>query len=55
MKKNGIDTPIIAIGGIQEDDITDIANTSVYGIAVSSLITSSDNKKNIINQIHNAI
>ena len=55
MKKNNIEIPIIAIGGIQEDDIADIANTDIYGIALSSLITSSDNKKNIINQIHNAI
>lgn len=43
MKSQGINTPIIAIGGIQIADIKPIINTGVYGIAISSLVTASTN------------
>ena len=46
-------TPIIAIGGITLDDISDIMSTGVYGIAVSGEITQDYNRisqfKEIIN------
>lgn len=35
----GIQTPIIAIGGIEPDDIPAIMNTGLYGVAVSGAIT----------------
>jgi thiamine-phosphate pyrophosphorylase len=35
----GIQTPIIAIGGIELEDISAIARTGVYGVAVSGAIT----------------
>ncbi len=38
-----INTPIVAIGGIIADDFQNIQKTGVHGIAISSLITSSDN------------
>ncbi len=37
-KKKGITIPIIAIGGIQIEDVKLIAETGVYGIAVASAI-----------------
>lgn len=35
--------PLIAIGGIQEEDIEEIIKTGVYGVAVSSAITKTEN------------
>jgi thiamine-phosphate pyrophosphorylase len=40
-KKNGINIPIIAIGGITIEDVKLLMNTGVYGIAVSSAINKS--------------
>jgi len=37
-RSRGIDLPIVAIGGITEDDIPDIMRTGVGGIAISSTI-----------------
>ncbi len=39
VKKAGITTPIIAIGGIEAEDIEGILETGVYGIAVSAVLT----------------
>jgi len=39
VKRAGITTPIIAIGGIEADDIAAILETGVYGIAVSAVLT----------------
>jgi thiamine-phosphate pyrophosphorylase len=39
VKKAGITTPIIAIGGIEAEDIEAILETGVYGIAVSAVLT----------------
>jgi len=39
MQESGTDIPIIAIGGIELADITDIIQTGVYGVAVSGSIT----------------
>ncbi|MBW3518592.1 thiamine phosphate synthase [Flavobacterium sp. NKUCC04_CG] len=40
-----LSTPIIAIGGIQLDDIEELLRFGVYGIAYSSLINNSNDKK----------
>jgi len=40
--------PVYAIGGIQHGDIDDILKTGVYGVAISGLITLSNNKKETI-------
>jgi thiamine-phosphate pyrophosphorylase len=42
-KKNGINIPIIAIGGIKLEDIKPIVETGVYGIAVASAISAAPN------------
>lgn len=43
-RKNNINIPIIAIGGITVDDVKLLLNTGVYGIAVSSAINLSQNR-----------
>ncbi|TYB78016.1 thiamine phosphate synthase [Bizionia gelidisalsuginis] len=47
------DTPIIAIGGITLQNVADIVNTGVYGIAVSGEITRDFNNINALNEIIN--
>jgi len=47
-----IEMPIIAIGGIEIEDILDIQMTGCYGVAVASLINDSDNKKEIVEGIN---
>ncbi len=39
IKEKGIRTPILAIGGIQKSDISELLRIGVFGIAVSSNIT----------------
>ena len=43
MKAEGINLPIVAIGGITEQDVTDIMQTDVSGIAVSGAVLNADN------------
>lgn len=43
MKAEGINLPIVAIGGITEQDVTDIMQTGVSGIAVSGAVLNADN------------
>jgi thiamine-phosphate pyrophosphorylase len=54
-KDAGIHIPVIAIGGIQLEDIKAILPTGIYGIAVSSGINMDEDKeaatKNFINEI----
>ena len=52
MKKENLTTPIYAIGGIELKSIEAIINTGVHGIAVSGLITHSDNKEKLIKEIN---
>ncbi len=47
-------TPIIAIGGIKENDITEILKTGVSGIAMSGEITREFNKIRVFHQLLNA-
>ncbi|NJX13976.1 thiamine phosphate synthase [Tamlana crocina] len=44
-------TPIIAIGGINENDIPDLLNTGVHGIAMSGAITQDFNNISNINKL----
>lgn len=48
-------TPIIAIGGIEVSDISDILKTGISGIALSGLITNAPNKKELITLLHKSI
>jgi thiamine-phosphate pyrophosphorylase len=47
-KKNGINIPIVAIGGIKKEDIKDLLNTGVYGIAVSSAVNNELDKEEAV-------
>jgi thiamine-phosphate pyrophosphorylase len=47
-KKNGITTPIIAIGGITGDDVPSILETGIYGFAFSSYIANAVDKKSLL-------
>ena len=48
------DTPIIAIGGIELNDVKEIINTGVFGIAVSGAITKNFNSISAFNKVLNA-
>jgi thiamine-phosphate pyrophosphorylase len=51
----GISTPIYAIGGIQLEDVPAIIQTGIHGIAVSGLITESDNKTELITKLNETL
>lgn len=53
--EKGITIPIIAIGGINTGDIQPLIELGVHGIAVSSLITESDNPGETFESIFNQI
>lgn len=48
------DTPILAIGGITENDVIAILKTGISGIAISGAITQDFNKIKIFNKLLNA-
>jgi len=50
-----IHTPIVAIGGIKADDIEEIRSTGIYGVAVASAITHSEDKKTLITRMKNGM
>jgi thiamine-phosphate pyrophosphorylase len=52
MKKDKIQIPVYAIGGIDLKDINPLMETGIHGIAVSGMITNSDQKKKLIQQIN---
>lgn len=51
-QKHDIQLPIVAIGGIQIEDIADVMQTGVHGIAISSLLNNASDKKAILRTIH---
>jgi thiamine-phosphate pyrophosphorylase len=53
--KRNISIPVIAIGGIQLEDISDIMGTGVYGIAVSGLIANAADAKGTVKEIFQRI
>ncbi|MBW4359498.1 thiamine phosphate synthase [Flavobacterium taihuense] len=52
MKQLQIEIPIYAIGGITLEDVNILIKTGIHGIAVSSIITKSDEKQNLITQLN---
>ena len=52
MKNNKIEIPVYAIGGITINDINPLMETGIHGIAVSGMITKSDQKEKLIQQIN---
>ena len=47
-QSNNSSIPIIAIGGIQVEDVQPLMNTGVHGVAVSSVINLADDKAKVI-------
>ena len=47
-QSNNSSIPIIAIGGIQLEDVQPLMNTGVHGVAVSSVINLADDKAKVI-------
>lgn len=50
-----INIPVIGIGGITPDDIPEILETGIFGIAVSSIISNNKSPKKMTNRILNKI
>lgn len=48
------ETPIIAIGGIELEYVSEIINTGIYGVAVSGAITKNFNSVSAFNKVLNA-
>jgi len=54
-KEKNINIPVIAIGGIQAEDVRALLETGIYGIAVSSAVNLSDNPVNSLQTFINLI
>ncbi|MEO8237674.1 MAG: thiamine phosphate synthase [Flavobacterium sp.] len=52
MKIENISTPVYAIGGITLDNIENLVKTGIHGIAVSGMITKSQQKEKLIQQLN---
>jgi thiamine-phosphate pyrophosphorylase len=52
MRKNNLKIPVYAIGGITLEDISPLIETGIHGIAVSGMITKSDRKEKLIQQLN---
>ena len=52
MKESQIEVPLYAIGGIELEDVDILMRTGIHGIAVSGLITKSDQKEKLITQLN---
>ncbi len=55
MKAENLHVPVYAIGGIELKDVASIISTGVYGIAVSGLITQSDQKEKLVKELNNLL
>jgi thiamine-phosphate pyrophosphorylase len=52
MREHRLNTPVYAIGGIELDDIAELVEKGVHGIAVSGMLTHARDKKSIVKQIN---
>ncbi|QKJ62418.1 thiamine phosphate synthase [Flavobacterium sp. M31R6] len=52
MEQAQIDVPVYAIGGITLGDVNTLIKTGIHGIAVSGIITKSDDKQELITQLN---
>ncbi|MDJ1486204.1 thiamine phosphate synthase [Cytophagaceae bacterium YF14B1] len=51
LRSRAISIPIIAIGGLQQEDLPALLKTGVHGIAVSGLITQSAEKETLVTNL----
>lgn len=52
MKAKNIQVPVYAIGGIELENVENLMETGIHGIAVSGLITQSENPSELITQLN---
>jgi thiamine-phosphate pyrophosphorylase len=52
MKKSQIDIPVYAIGGITLGDVNPLMETGIHGVAVSGIITKSNDKQELITHLN---
>lgn len=52
LSEQKIIVPVFAIGGITAEDVQEILETGIYGIAVSGVITKHTDKKELIKQLN---
>lgn len=52
LKANKLEIPVYAIGGITLKDISPLMETGIHGVAVSGMITESDEKRKLIQQLN---
>ena len=55
LRQDNIPIPVYAIGGIGPDDIEELMDTGIYGIAVSGVITNAADKKQIIQLLNSKL
>ena len=55
LKKRKQSIPLIAIGGITEEDIPEILETGMYGVAISGSIINAKNPKNVVYKINKVL
>ena len=55
MKAKNIQIPIYAIGGITLENVESLMETGIHGIAVSGLITQTENASQLINQLNDKL
>ncbi len=51
LRNKGIEVPVVAIGGILLQDVAELKETGIYGIAVSGLITDADDVRQLITNL----
>jgi thiamine-phosphate pyrophosphorylase len=52
MKQSQVEIPIYAIGGITMEDVLTLIKTGIHGIAISGIITKSDQKDKLITELN---
>ncbi|OXB24573.1 thiamine-phosphate diphosphorylase [Flavobacterium tructae] len=52
LKRNKLEIPIYAIGGITLNDVAPLMETGIHGIAISGMLTESNQKEKLIQQLN---
>ncbi|WP_121964408.1 thiamine phosphate synthase [Myroides sp. N17-2] len=55
MQRLTINIPVVAIGGIQLEDVENLKQTGLHGIAISSLLQNSTDKRTLLKQLNNIL
>ncbi|URC14295.1 MULTISPECIES: thiamine phosphate synthase [unclassified Flavobacterium] len=52
LKRNKLEIPVYAIGGITLNDVAPLMETGIHGIAISGMLTESNQKEKLIQQLN---